>query len=439
MKTLVISSRWDELIGSSAMTMKKFQLKLDLDDLHSNKVMELQSLRRSHQIIYFNIDESTCSDLAKFVPVFRGIGSQVRSLTIGYSKLANFVALADILQSFPLLESFKVIGVSFLELLFKTLLETYPSALDRLKRFEFVNSDRQVMKYFRGVQATSCSLMTFNTRTFTSPENLTDFLKSSKKLTVLELNDQSFQLAFKSKLEICWKLKKFVYATSFPTQVADKNFITFLKSQSASLEELVLQSVSEEVFLAIFSKLDRLRCLKLTINWKKIERSFFNQLKPNRSLNEMDLILGTFNQILIKGILGNCPELEKLNLTLYNRLTLESTHIVSFMSANNRKIKHLPLLASEPPAESKIKFEFLESLQVENIASLEALLFFLRENPSVHTFKCKSLSKQLIHDEAFDVLMNLPTLKSLKFGVDGNAQSKIREKYARGKKKIEFV
>lgn len=420
------------MIGSSAKTMKKFKLLLDHVKLCDGK-LGLAGLSRNYQAVHLSVDESAISDLE---PVFQ----QVKSLSLGYMTIKDPERLSSILQSFPLLESLTVTVVSFVTSPTVPLLFSHPSALSKLKYFEFCNSAREVLEYLRGIQPSSCALRVFSTRSSPTTSHLASFLSSLTKLSVLELNERSFHLLFQSKLESLSRLRKLIYPKSFPSQIADKNFIEFLKDQS-SLEELVLNTMSKEIFIIIFTQLANLKSLKLTINWEKIEKSFFNQLKPNKTLKKLCLSYGTIDstetaqQVLIEGILGNCPEIESLDVTSYYCATLDSTALAMFISVNNRRIKHLSLLTSEPAAD--VKFQCLESLQVENIESVDTLIAFLKSNSSVKYFKSKNITSRQVEENAFDELMDLESLKYLTFSGDLVARQKLLEK-SHGKKKFVF-
>lgn len=412
--------RWSKLIGTSRETMDKFKLQLWNNDgywqlphkVWTDEIDVILSLKRRFVTIDVTLEDNThepsSSDL--FAKIAASCGSQVRKLIMHDAVFKNSSTLNEILKSMPLLEEIEIRELYCSSASYQNQ-EPQPVTLYRLKTLKISNVD---WKFFQHLNAPNITTFEVDDSEMNISENSVEFIKnfleSSRGLESLGIEETVIDKIFSSKSmrRFTFKLKKLDFQNN---DQADRYFSKFLASQASSLEELEIQIGSREIYDVIFRDMRCLKTLRMNMDTLPTDKEFYDRLKPIKSLKEIFSNFGFSDEVSAKGVLGNCPNLEVLNVTMDSN----GFELLPFIAINNPKITTLSIKALRDHISPDIKFESLKRLQLYEVRNVEFLLTFIRNNPAVETLSIWWIDEDVLQPKDLDILMEESNLKHLKF------------------------
>ena len=395
--------------------MDKFKLQLWNSDsffqgphkLWTEEIDEVLSLKRKFVTIDVTLEDihaPNSTDL--FAKVAESCGSRVRKLIMQDADFKSSSVLSNILLSMPLLEELEI-----RELRCPEKFPLRSVKLNRLKVLKISNVDWKFFQYMKAPNVTTFEVDDSEMNiSDDSVEFLTSFLKSSADLESLGIEEYIIDKIFCSKAikSFPLKLKKIDFQNN---DLTDQHFARFLATQASSLEELEIQFGSRDIYEVIFKEMKVLKTLRMNMDTLPTDKEFYDRLKPIKSLKEIFSNFGFSDEVSAKGILGNCPNLEVLNVTMHGN----GFDLLSFIAINNPKITTLSIKTLKGHTSPDIKFRSLKQLQLYEVKNIEFLLTFIRNNPALETLSIWWIDEDVLQPKDLDVLMDESNLRHLKF------------------------
>lgn len=378
------------MISSSIATMNKFQLRLN------DSTADDQNPRRK-----FSSMTAIASDLRRPERVHEVInyyGAHFQELSL-YSFMFTWESLTKMLQNLPLL---KCLELTMIELKDSPKAPVARLKIPHLKTLKYWDTNSKILELVSASHIKTLEVVKYYT-TF-DVTNLTSFLQSAKILESLECPPELLKTSFEVSGGVFpFKLKKFF--SSDPQDLGE-----FLLSQSSSLEEIELLCITRADFELIFKKLKRLAILR-DVNFEKLptEEQFYFQLRPTKIKEIHQSRSRRFpNETAVRGILGNCPLLEVLNIPGDNYIP----NMLPFLAVNNPRIKHLTLNRLGSGEDHFPALKTLKLLKVDH-SERPHLISFLRRNPTVEKLTIDFLTRtdDETGDDDFLSEANFPNIK----------------------------
>lgn len=349
----------------------------------------------------FDLEEkrAAVNEKAKsLVKIISKHGSQIRELNLNFPVFNSIAEFREIMINLPLLEKVVVNGLQCMELSKKEISDSHPILMTLLKSVSITNSNFEIFKCFTAPKMNHFELDS----TDHELDGVKDFLKAVVGLESMDVS--GWQLIESNPKEL--KLKKLRVGSKFCDK-SEKVFLKFLKSQSASLEYLELPFISGDVLAEIFSQPGHLKTLVIGPSKLPIDEEFYKKLRTFRRLKEFRLSNYRDDRI-VKGILGNCPNVEILQLPfLFN-----PSELLPFITINNPKLKKLTIFDVRAEIGPEVQFKFLTHLQVESVRHLKFAVNLIENTPSIETLKLQHDGFVNLGD--LNELLNQPSLKHLK-------------------------
>lgn len=342
-------------------------------------------------------------------------GALIRKLVFSHADLDNGLYFCRILSTMPLLQELTLHRITLGNV---DANDANPVMLSKLNKLTVSTCHWNIFQFFMTAPIKELQITNkFGYVDAQQREIYMKFLEASDKLESIELDLMSYAKTFNVPLssEICLKLKRLQYLTfspSYEISDIDRNFGTFLESQCASLTELELNYVSPDNVKIIFTKLTLLEKLRLNAAVLPDQREFYGSFKQMHRLKELILHDDIASEVAVKEILVNCCNLE--TLTAHYDPGHYIPNLLTFMAANNPKLKNLSLDSLSVVMPPQVKFNHLKFLHIQTCHSLENVIKFLANNAAIETLSFTFADDSIIPDDAFvDALLNQYNLQHL--------------------------
>lgn len=407
-----------------------------------DKFDEIGHLEQDIKTIEVNLDESHGhSSIEMFVELSSHLGQQVETLIIQKAEFRNAIDFRDIMRNFPMLKQLEIHRTTFKWPENEENQTIHPVNMKHLDTIKVVYSSWSFFQYLVGTQITSLIASTAQVRP-SERDNLINFLEASERLESVEMDREGFERIFQTNFTrpFPFKLKKFKYFSyTFKSEVnqLDENFISFLETQAASLEDLQLEYSSREILQEIFTKLVNLRKLKLNANSLPMDKEFYDQLKPFKYLKEFDADDRIPNEDAARGILKNCPNLEILIVECDPNDVI--SEIFPFIAAHNPKLRVLRIDSLKAQYKPEVRFKRLEVLHVFLFKDDVMLVSFLRNNPTVTTLKIKWVYEQEFIEVTLHELLSKTNVQHLIIGGKQDTMKAVYEKVKTDRKNLKTL
>lgn len=431
-------------------TMKKFKLSFseDYNDYHETptntelrRFGEILGLERKfHTIEVKKGDIKAASEYCAkaIVRIIAQHGSQLRKLIFFRVSLNNRNEFVKLMASAPMLETLDFWLLDFLQPIEEDVEPACnePVLMKYLKKVRIHSSDAILFKLFAAPHVEEFEISTESTIQF---QNVFDFIQPKMKLKSLEIDQKTFPFFFQFLPSLpAMKLQRFRMLWMFRQDedpLLNRNFCKFLRSHANTLEHLELEFHSREVFETIFTKLDRLKILEFVrIDRLPIDEAFYEQIRPRWNLKRIYSRRHKFpNKIAAQGILGNCPNLESLEVP-YDQIVCS---MLPFLALNNPKLKTLSMetIRSKIKVKARVKFNFLTRLDLQTVVNFTFIASFIKINPTIDTLVVEVVGKKSSL-KGLTQLMNLPNLKNLQ--IQGNLKT-LKKVYAAIKNECRYL
>lgn len=411
---------------------------------------DIMKLDRAYQSMHVSLRHSSDEQSAinSFIELTARHGAQVRNLSLHAIEFRNVDDLYEILSHLPLLEEFDVKDVK-LNLSFDELLQIKPVILNNLRSL-CLCADWNVLRYLIGATSIkSFEVLDSEEKTVEEISVLVSFLTAAKSLESLRIEERSPKYEnsllkiFQADLSVDFKLTTFhcfLHLSDANNCAMKKNFTKFahfIKSQASSIEFLDINFATQEVYSVVLTHLNHLKKLKLHATCLPTDEHFYDELKPIWGLRDLRICENFPNEAAFEGVFGNLPNLESLYVTS-NEWT---SKCITFLAANNKKLEVLKIDWIEVQLDPGDLFEFkhLKLFYLTVIRDFQVLLLFLRNNPSIETFGVRLIRENFPVNQIFDVLVNMPHLRHLKFGGKAKEMKAIFDKIVTAKEKFESL
>ena len=402
-------------------------------------------LQRKYQSLQINLHRCQRSDLEMLNEILERFGSNVKKLEIHGPSFKIHRDLLEILEQMPFLEELSVYHLNYRENLFKSL--PLPGSFEllkmqNLKKISIEYSDCAILYLFEEPQFNFFSIRWGRL----NDEKTLDTLKKSKQLQHLKLCDKSYEnLPFNDLLDAPFKLLSLSvqipnhYSEEFCSHHYNRTLFDmtsclckFLDLQE-SLKNFSLLNLYESkvensawllVFEQIFRKLNQFERLELLCLPK--DRNTFDKMLPSLTMKTLAIHDGLGNdrnnaEILLK----NCPNLE--NYETFECRQDSLIELFPFMATHNKKLKFFSTRLNLKVA--KVKFESLESVEINSIENeefLKTFFEFIEFNPTV---KKVAFTCCLAWETCLAVFKRILTIATVKHFVLSGASYSIRDAY----------
>lgn len=399
----LVCKKWNDVIGSSARTMKKFILNLHPSSLNRLEDEFISVRKHRNMTIHFEKDYEERFEVLEQFDV-----SQVQCASIHrYNSSISAMRLKEVLLMMPLIEhvSFVMIIIDIPE---GFELEE-PLNLPKLKHLRIYPGCCKFLKMFNPKQISELRVDESVSPGYHSKE-LTEFIDKAENLKTLKLNKMTFDEIFKKEAKFPAKLNKFdmLYFRTAVSDVAGKNFNSFLRTQKFSLTSLDLNGMEmlpESVYETLFNHLTVLKKLSLDGSQLPQNKKFYELVKANKSLRTLVLNKSFSSDEAAKGILGKCPDIVELtiNFSIGNK--------INQIAKYNQKLVKLTIGTLQRSVDSGLKFNDLKDLSARHLGSYEHLLSLIKSSPKLTALKI--FEGKLTKDIIDVMLKQQPTLTHL--------------------------
>lgn len=255
-----------------------------------------------------------------------------------------------------------------------------------------------------------------------SSDEMPDFfirqLRTAKELEFLDIFEMTDHMIMLREIDFPFKLKTFKMMSYVSRHINENNLdvvllCSFLESQAQSLLELDFNmtcATNEKNALIMGVIFNQLKCLKKlhldAILFPK-QPEFYNNLELFESLMELEVSHSFPNELVVKSILENLPNLEMLK-------AVEDEHIpnlLSFLAVTNLKLQKLYVMMLNKKSLAEIPS--LKYLHVEFFGDFEVFQDFLGRNLSVTNLSIK-LDDNIDVGAVFSSIMDRTNINHLK-------------------------
>lgn len=400
----LVCKTWNDLIGSSAVLMKKFQLKFNsFERLPSDRLV------RKYRDVHIDIGsrfECNSENFQKIKDVFDYTNTRI--MYLGTRGLVEVGAFIQLVSEMPLLEDltlyFRQEFAGFDESKIKHV------TLSKLTIFNMDVKDAIFLKFISAPQLSECFVLIDQKRQV--PDDcLANFLNNRSQLKTLMINAFGLKEMIEARQQFGFELnilKTEGYVTPLPGTFL-QTLDTFLASQTSTLTEIDLREVfglSDSILKTIFLS----KCIrKLFFNVHEIDFSinFHHELDTNVSLKELTVVGSFPSEEFLKTLVRRCPNLEKLKLSH----TYEGT--IDHVAHHCRNLSELAVDSIKVPSSGNERFRFVNQLTVRTIPNVDHWISLIVDLPLLETLVVTRCEEDTITDEAIDVLVQQPKLRHL--------------------------
>jgi F-box-like len=409
----LVCKNWDELIGSSAVTMKKFKLRMNLQKIEviARESDILPSYNRKH----VNVDifyENVFDQITEFIGHFNV--AQVRNLKLYGPQTVENGKLLTFLSNMPLLEN-----LDFSPFLVSYETDSKPCELNHLKRIHIDSVNCAALKFIVARKLEKIEVHGYRVPKIEDVQSLVDFLKTAKNLQKLEINQHMFTRIFDSENQPQLRLNLTFFEMSYQCKMSastEKNFTSFLRSQASTLTHLNINNSSNipsKAYAVIISQLTNLSTLLIDVSNVPSQRTFYEKLTPSTSVKSLHLHEVFPNDDAAKGFLGNFPNVEKM--VLHNQNVGD---YINYIAAYNTKLEDFELLSIVATLAADARLNNLKVLTISTIRDSDAWISLVKACPSINKFSVAWVDKDTIMEREVNFLTQQPTLQHLKFDGD---------------------
>ncbi|KAG5677795.1 hypothetical protein PVAND_007525 [Polypedilum vanderplanki] len=395
LKASLVNSNWYKFIANNSKLMSKVKVKTscNMDQDYSQEIIVALTMSERK---YENIEIERCGQC--WFPIFGLLESKkwkfVNILRTSFTHPAETVDFFRCIEQN--VENLQMNGVyvrySYSDGLNKGLM--FPN----LKRF----SAKHVQAFlyheiFQNLQHLEHFEIISNDQNIASLNTVIKFLTVNENLKSLQISGNVFyQIMYESNLvqKVPFHLKKLVISngnyhqgSSYYEQIYD-NLVTFIKSQSNSLESISLDDWMGENVLTTIYELPKLKELSIkgftncidTMHLKKIN------LNVNTSIRKLELFAIAEDQLIFESLMRATPALKNLSLSLLNH------HFLDTIKQSGISLTHLTVYSVNlTHIESKDLFKKLEFLSIKDYR------LCLRENIFAQSYENLSLFEKMLH------------------------------------------
>lgn len=403
--------------------MNKFRLNLrahfdefssvrDVSKLWMHRLNEIFGLRREFREISVEsrVDEKFLEEDGKSLLKIASVhGSHVRKMQIIGFRLNSLWELRMILSSMPQLEDLDIWKPRTAKQLKSSTTDVVPVILKMLEKARVCCADPQVFKCF---SAPKLIYLQLDGIFLDEIDPIINFLRSADNLESLYVCNWSPH--WKEMLTIynetgksAFQLKKLNIGDSKISEKSATDLFKFLKLQEASLEDLEIGSVPQNIFSQIFSNLANLTVLRYAAKEISFDKEFYEKLAKNERLKELQLGIEQPNELEVHEILRKCPNIERLGLP-----NLQNIHnFLPYIAINHTILVKLSIKEINPKFVPSVDFPFLSHLEID---SFENVTKFIARNLSLEILTVKEFSESAKLKD-LQGLLNHPNLKHLEF------------------------
>lgn len=407
----LVCKRWNEMIGFSVTTMKKFKLKLDLERIEErNDGTEYHRKHVNVDVFYNNVFDK----IANFVGLFDL--SQVRNLRIYGPQTVEIHEMIKFLSKMPSMKNlhfhpFFISNTSGYN-------EAETLALPHLTDLLIDSVTCTALKFFNIRQLSKISVNGYRVPNEDDANALENFLKGSENLKSLEINEHMFTRIFGKELPPKFNFSLTSFEMSYHCTMdgkSGKNFNSFLASQASTLRYLSIYSVKNipsTTFSIIFNNLQSLEKLCINVSSVPSSRNFFVKSKPNTAVKMLRLYESFSTEAAAAAFFGNMPNVE--NIVLNQNIG----NYIDFIAAFNPFLMELKLSSISSQISTDSIFNKLRILTINFIKDSNAWISLVASCPSLETFVVNSFEKNTVMEAEVDFLLQQKLLRNLTF--DGN-------------------
>lgn len=414
--------RWNRLIGEPT-PMKKLLLEMTENFYADNearpaKLEEILGIRRKFQSMRVNNRSNNYKfDAGELLKVVSNHGAQIRELFLYRVGLEGADDLIGIFSHLPLLEKLQIAGLKFQK---KVSCEK-PLRMGKLKEIRCLGNGLYSFECFTAPRLTHLQIS--GPKQYS--KGLENFLAAAVELKTLEIHDWQVIRKVKGHLNLpAFKLEKLLVGEIVKSGAPQ--FVTFLKTQAASLKDFEIKMFPREILPDIFANISNLRKLKIPASIMDDDKEVFGKLSPFKRLKELRFTMpGCFAMIMtsVQAFLAKCPNLEILDAgTHYNFYTL-----LPFIVVNNPKLKKMKIrnvAANLGPSE---KFKCLTHLEIATVSDLSIMMRFIDNCPSIETLIVNDINLKCLNQ--FSELKNQLAIRNVKFYIFGEKLRPISETF----------
>lgn len=404
-----VCRNWNELIGSSAVTMKKFSLRID--EWRVQLFGEKFPLNRK----YFKVVIHYGEILEQVICIIKRVNvSQAEHLSL-YGPEIEAKKVSTILSTMPLLKflHFHPFKVSFND---ESSIDNVK--LSKLKELEIDSMNCKILNFINAKQVTNLEIHGLRIPTKDDAAALIEFLKQGEKLEDLELNEFSFNQMFTASNQTDLKLQLSKFELSCICTMLEhvgNNFNEFLITLAPSLTCLNLMFIkilSTSIYKTIFNKLTNLSTIYLNATSFPTNIEFYDALEPTKSVMKLK-IDGSFQSIeAVEGFMGKCPNIQTLKL---NKPIGDG---INCLAVHNKYLTKLELNSLGSSVEDGLEFHNLKFLSVASIANGDHWISLIMSSPAIESLEVRWVDANKVTEIMIDVLLQRPTLRNLKFDGD---------------------
>lgn len=378
----LVCKNWNEVIETSAVTMKKFKLalkQLPIDQFISTRY------HQNIELLLCAKSEGESTDNLKRHFMF----SQAKNFKIimGYNSSVNYLELTSVLEAMPLLQELFIESDGVISDNFNSKVD-----LPKLKQLTVLLPDA---KFFQCITARNLTQLVLSTEdenyfehdSIENVQHLASFLEDCEKITTLKINSYIFEDLFTNNKWKDFHLKLSTFHISVFKELDTAALREFLRSQAPSLTSLGIDDdwdkLPTDFIGAILRHLTNLKCLNYA------------------GLCESD-----------ESFLRYLPKLESLTLSIVKD--------INSIARFNRKLTYLKVFALENSIDAGLKFAELKHFVIEWDDSETFWLDVIKNSPIIETVEIKMYdgAEESNFEDIVRVLLEKPSLRHLKFSND---------------------
>lgn len=310
-----------------------------------------------------------------------------------------------------------------------------------LEKLELDQVDHKVLKCFHNLQVLNLEIIDASNQR--DSESMVTFLSSQKKLEsmsienisetemVLFSNDDSNKFSF--------RLKNFSVLNMRVRNMEtfEVNFIKFLKLHERSMRKFKIEGcLSQQIYKFVTKSFNVLEELQLNLEELPQETSFYDALKPNRSLKILKLNgpIKISNLNGFKGILSNYPNVQHISLADTDAFV--ANDVFHLMSKKLSKLNHLSVLNLHESFSGNTVFPSLKHFSIRILNNIDQWKTFISQNETIESLNVGWIKRDQFTTDIINEITDLRNLRHLKFGGRFIASKRIYDVIKEDYKKI---
>lgn len=402
----LVCNKWDQLIGSSGVTMKKFKF------IINNENLELRHKNfgssRSHQ--NYDVSVELLGDTSDL--------SHVKSLDL-YGVSSIFSSSSDLMKVLSKMTSLEKLNLNTGRISDRLNESAKLVELPRLKTLLITKEYFQILEF---IEAKALhDLQCIGSSSEDDYKIIGKSLAKYSKLKRLTLRSCMEIFEHIDVSEIKFKLNSFeIYHVKVnPAQVDlfTETFTKFLSLQAASLKDLRFdfgmfqtedgQRITKEILQITFNNCKNLSSLDIRNLSIPNRGNFYQNLSPNKSLKSLK-VHWNFEDEAVEGLLRNSPNLEKLQAE-YCYIENDGINCIATMC---KKLVHLDAFKMTGIADDDAIFENLKYLDISKIEySFDPLVSVVTKCPLIERVQIKECRN--LEALPVDLIMEQPKIEQL--------------------------